>query len=99
LLTQSHSFPTRRSSDLEILIIASSSQPFVSESGLTFKPQRTFKTAPSLDTLIIPGGSGIRKPVINRSVSAFVKARAGSTRRIARSEEHTSELQSLRHLV
>src|SRR6266699_3376309 len=67
----------------EILIIASSSQPFVSESGLTFKPQRTFKTAPSLDTLIIPGGSGIRKPVINRSVSAFVKARAGSTRRIA----------------
>src|SRR5205814_2436872 len=83
LLTQSHSFPTRRSSDLEILIIASSSQPFVSESGLTFKPQRTFKTAPSLDTLIIPGGSGIRKPVINRSVSAFVKARAGSTRRIA----------------
>jgi len=67
----------------EILIIASSSQPFVSESGLTFKPQRTFKTAPSLDTLIIPGGSGIREPVINRSVSAFAKARAGSTRRIA----------------
>jgi len=67
----------------EILIIGSSSQPFVSESGLIFKPQRTFKTAPSLDTLIIPGGSGIRKPVINRSVSAFVKARAGSTRRIA----------------
>jgi transcriptional regulator GlxA family with amidase domain len=67
----------------EILIIASSSQPFVSESGLTFKPHRTFKTAPSLDTLIIPGGSGIRRPVVNRSVSAFVKARAASTRRIA----------------
>ena len=67
----------------EILIIGSSSQPFVSGSGLMFKPQRTFKTAPSLDTLIIPGGSGIRKPVINKSVSAFIKARAGSTRRIA----------------
>jgi transcriptional regulator GlxA family with amidase domain len=67
----------------EILIIASSNQPFVSESGLVFKPQRTFKTAPSLDTLIIPGGSGIRKPVTNRSVSAFIKARVGSTRRIA----------------
>lgn len=67
----------------DVLIIASSSQPFVSESGLIFKPQRTFKTAPSLDTLIIPGGSGLRKPAINRSVSAFVKARAGCTRRIA----------------
>lgn len=67
----------------EVLIIAPSSQPFVSESGLVFKPHRTFKTAPSLDTLIIPGGSGLRKPAINRSVSAFVKARVGCTRRIA----------------
>ncbi len=67
----------------EVLIIASSSQPFVSGSGLIFKPQRTFKTAPSLDTLIIPGGSALLKPAINRSVSAFIKARVGSTRRIA----------------
>jgi transcriptional regulator GlxA family with amidase domain len=36
-----------------------------------------------LDTLIIPGGSGLRKPAISQSVSAFVKARAGCTRRIA----------------
>ncbi len=67
----------------EVLIIASSSQPFVSGSGLIFKPQRTFKTAPSLDTLIIPGGSALLKPAINRSVSAFIRARVGSTRRIA----------------
>ncbi len=66
----------------EVLIIASSSQPFVSGCGLIFKPQRTFKTAPSLDTLIIPGGSALLKPAINRSVSAFIKARAGCTRRI-----------------
>jgi transcriptional regulator GlxA family with amidase domain len=67
----------------EVLVIASSSQPFATESGLIFKPQRTFKSAPPLDTLIIPGGSGLRKPSVNRSVSAFVKARAGRTRRIA----------------
>jgi len=67
----------------EVLIIAPSSKPFVSESGLVFKPHRTFKTAPSLDTLIVPGGSGLRKPAVTRSVSAFVKARAGCTRRIA----------------
>lgn len=67
----------------EVVVISPSSKPFVSGSGLVFKPQRTFKNAPFLDTLIVPGGSGIRKPAINRSVSAFVKARAGSTRRIA----------------
>jgi transcriptional regulator GlxA family with amidase domain len=67
----------------EVLIIASSGQPFVAYSGLIFKPQRTFKNAPSLDTLIIPGGSGLQNPAVNRSVSAFVKARAGCTRRIA----------------
>lgn len=67
----------------EVVVISPSTKPFVSLSGLVFKPQRTFKNAPSLDTLIVPGGSGLREPVINRSVSAFVRACAGSTRRIA----------------
>ena len=67
----------------EVLVIASSSQPFAAESGVIFKPQQTFKTAPPLDTLIVPGGSGLRDPEVNRSVSAFLKARAGYTRRIA----------------
>lgn len=67
----------------EVVVISPSSKPFASGSGLVFKPQRTFKNAPSLDTLIVPGGPGLRKPAVNRSVSAFVKARAKSTRRIA----------------
>jgi transcriptional regulator GlxA family with amidase domain len=67
----------------EVLVIAPSNKAFVSESGLVFRPQCAFKNAPSLDTLIIPGGSGLRKPAVNNAVSTFVKARAGSTRRIA----------------
>jgi len=67
----------------EVMVISPSNKPFVSGSGLVFKPQWTFKNAPPLDTLIVPGGSGVRKPTINRSVSAFVGARAGSTRRVA----------------
>jgi transcriptional regulator GlxA family with amidase domain len=49
---------------------------------MVFKPQKTFKNAPPLDTLIIPGGIGLREPNVNRLVSAFVKAQAGQTRRI-----------------
>ena len=67
----------------EVLVVAASSKPFVSESGLVFKPHRTFKNAPSLDTVIVPGGSGVRQPAINRAISAFISARAESTRRIA----------------
>jgi transcriptional regulator GlxA family with amidase domain len=66
----------------EVITIGISSRPFVAESGLIFEPQKCFKSAPPLDTLIVPGGSGLREPQICRRVAAFVKARAKSTRRI-----------------
>ena len=66
----------------EIVTIGLSNRPFVAESGLVFKPQKTFKNAPPLDTLVIPGGIGLRKPEIGKPVAAFVKARAARTRRI-----------------
>src|SRR3989442_4323983 len=67
----------------EIVTIGLSNRPFVAESGLVFIPQKTFKNAPPLDTLVIPGGIGLRKPEIGKPIAAFVKARAARTRRIA----------------
>jgi transcriptional regulator GlxA family with amidase domain len=67
----------------EVVTIGLSNQPFVADSGLVFKPQSTFKNAPPLDTLIIPGGPSLRNPRIGKPVSAFLKKRAGGTRRIA----------------
>ena len=66
----------------EVIIIGLSNRPFVAESGLVFKPQKNFENAPPLDTLIIPGGSGLGKPQIRKSVAVFVNSRAGQTRRI-----------------
>lgn len=66
----------------EVIIIGLSNKPFTVLSGLIFQPHKTFKNAPPLDTLIIPGGLTLTKPQIGRPVAAFVKARAGSTRRI-----------------
>ena len=66
----------------EVITIASSTQPFVAESGLMFKPQKTFQNAPPLDTLIIPGGTALREPGVCRPISAFIRKRAGRTRRI-----------------
>jgi transcriptional regulator GlxA family with amidase domain len=55
----------------------------VAESGVVFLPQKTLFTAPALDTLIIPGGSGLRKTQTNATVSAWLRSRAGRIRRVA----------------
>jgi len=67
----------------EVVTIGLSNRPFVSESGLVFKPQKSFKNAPPLDTLVVPGWRGLRKPQIVNPIAAFVNARAKSTPRIA----------------
>jgi len=66
----------------EVITIGISLRPFVAESGLVFAPQKSFKDAPPLDTLILPGGVSLRNPQIAKPIAAFVKARAKQTRRI-----------------
>jgi len=67
----------------EAFTIGLTSKPFKAESGLIFKPHETLKTAPALDTLIIPGGHGLRRPGTNAKVAVWVKSKASSIRRIA----------------
>lgn len=67
----------------EVLVIGLTDKPFVAaDSGLVYKPHKTTGDAPALDTLIIPGGPGLREPETNAKVSAWVKSRAGRIRRI-----------------
>jgi transcriptional regulator GlxA family with amidase domain len=56
---------------------------FVAESGIVFMPRHNLQSVPALDTLIIPGGSGLRKPETNDHICAWVKRHAGKIRRIA----------------
>lgn len=67
----------------EILVIGLTPKPFVSESGIIFQPHVTLKNAPALDTLLIPGGRGLRIPKTQAAVAEWVQARAGTFRRIA----------------
>src|SRR5262245_63870679 len=59
----------------------------------TFKPIRTFKKA-ALDFV-----GPLPQPAIQSMFDALYPPGKGPTKSKARSEEHTSELQSLRHLV
>jgi transcriptional regulator GlxA family with amidase domain len=67
----------------ETVVIGATDRAFVADSGVTFKPSETFATAPPLDTLVVPGGSGLRRPATNERVAAWVRSRAGRTRRVA----------------
>ncbi|HLJ92875.1 MAG TPA: DJ-1/PfpI family protein [Gemmataceae bacterium] len=67
----------------KVVLIGLSSRPFVSESGISFKPHTTIHNVRRLDTLIIPGGPGLRTPRIQAAVAEWVQTRAGVFRRVA----------------
>ena len=67
----------------EIVVLGVTRKTFAAESGVIFKPHHTLDAKVDLDTLIIPGGKGLRVPAVNRRVAAFVKANAPRIRRIA----------------
>jgi transcriptional regulator GlxA family with amidase domain len=67
----------------EISVIGLTRKTFVAESGLVFQPHTTLNEAPSLDTLVIPGGWGLRVPRTQATVAEWIRARAGKIRRIA----------------
>ena len=50
----------------EVSIIGLTRRLFAAESGIVFQPTATIETAPKLDTLLIPGGCGLRGPDLNR---------------------------------
>lgn len=67
----------------EVFIIGLTSAPFQSESGLSFTPDETIQTAPPLDTIIIPGGRGIRGGPVAAEISSWILGRVNQTRRLA----------------
>ena len=68
----------------EVVLIGFSSRPVVSESGIVFQPKYSIRNSPRLDTLIIPGGCGLRiQPKLQAGVADWVRSQARQTRRIA----------------
>jgi transcriptional regulator GlxA family with amidase domain len=53
------------------------------ESGLSIRPSATLADAPPLDTVIVPGGSGLREPARLRAAGKWLAARAPKIRRVA----------------
>lgn len=67
----------------ELIVIGITARPFVSSSGLRVVPHTTLARAPELDTILVPGGRGLRAAQINARVAAWLAERAAHTRRVA----------------
>lgn len=67
----------------ETLIIGMGNKTFVSDSGAVLKAHYTMESAPRLDTIIIPGGTGLRTSEISRKIAAWLRECAKTTRRMA----------------
>lgn len=67
----------------EVFTVASSGKVVVSESGIALKPHHTFDSCPAMDTLLIPGGCGIRDPRVSRTLAPWIARQAVRTRRVA----------------
>ncbi|PYK49348.1 MAG: AraC family transcriptional regulator [Verrucomicrobia bacterium] len=63
--------------------IGLTSDMFRAESGMIFRPDETFQTVPELDTIIVPGGKGLRQSQTSNEISDWLLTRANRMRRIA----------------
>ncbi len=66
----------------QVVVLGASALSFRSESGLRLQADALLADAPPLDTLIIPGGEGLRLPGVASAMAALVRAQAGSVRRL-----------------
>ncbi|HEV2096329.1 MAG TPA: DJ-1/PfpI family protein [Chthoniobacterales bacterium] len=67
----------------EVQTIGLTSAPFRTDSGMLITPQRNLQTAGTFDTLIVPGGTGLRKPEMAQNIADCILARFAETRRLA----------------
>lgn len=66
----------------ETAIVGVEDKTFVSRSGATFKAQHTLQRAPEFDTIVIPGGIGLRNTETATTIRQWLEKRASTTRRI-----------------
>jgi transcriptional regulator GlxA family with amidase domain len=67
----------------EVFTVAASNRAVVAESGLALQPHHTFDSCPEMDTLLIPGGCGMRDPRMAHKLAPWIAHQAERTRRVA----------------
>jgi len=69
-----------RMPDTRVHLVASTLDPVRSEWGLTIVPDATFRDAPTLDVLCVPGGWGVNAYLADDELLHFLRTRGDSAR-------------------
>src|SRR5512138_1321453 len=64
-----------RISCYQIIMIGVATECFRAESGIALRPDSTLETVPELDTIVIPGGDALRRPLVGERIADWVLAR------------------------
>ncbi len=67
----------------EIVVIGLTAKRFTTSAGLVMHADASATSTPRLDTLVIPGGAGLRRPGISEKAAEWILSIEGSVRRIA----------------
>jgi transcriptional regulator GlxA family with amidase domain len=67
----------------ELVVLGLKKRSFMAESGIVLMPHTSLAEAPVLDTLLIPGGSGLRESASLKMASQWLSKNHRSIRRIA----------------
>jgi transcriptional regulator GlxA family with amidase domain len=63
-------------SPFEVLLVAETLSPVTTAGGMQVLPMADFAHCPALDLLLVPGGMGTRREMLNEAVLRFVRAQA-----------------------
>jgi transcriptional regulator GlxA family with amidase domain len=63
-------------------LVAPTLAPCASDIGLILQPHFAFADAGRFDTIVVPGGPGLREPALNATVAAWLSREAPHTRRL-----------------
>ncbi|MBO0862976.1 MAG: DJ-1/PfpI family protein, partial [Chloracidobacterium sp.] len=61
----------------DVFIVAEKSEPVTATNGLSVNPRYTIDDCPQVDILIVPGGMGTRREMLNQTLIDWIKETAG----------------------
>ncbi|MFC5742087.1 GlxA family transcriptional regulator [Dyella tabacisoli] len=83
VLTTANALAEAGSQPYVVEVLAAEEKAFQAESGLSFIPTRRLAAVGELDTIVIPGGAGLRQPETTRKVAQWLTMHADGIRRIS----------------
>ncbi len=65
---------------VNVHVVAQTTSPVRSDSGLSIVPTTTFEDCPQVDVLCVPGGHGVNDATLDEGLLGFVRRQAGEAR-------------------